>query len=156
MKHSLFLLVALLAFAGCQDKKAEPAPKPCPAVEENPFRFIIVDQAGSNQLSSADSLANHRLYYRENGVPNIIDLGFKSGSRGFYGISGALPLISVGGKPDFYFLERDSVTDTLTVRVFRAPPGEECYQLVYGAVTFNGVAAVYDTTASPPVFVLTE
>ena len=151
MKHPIVFLLILFAFTACEDDE----PAPC-TVEPEPFRFVIVDQSGNNQLSSNNTPVNTRIFYLENGANITLELFFEGSGGATYGVSPVLPLTSLGSAPDFYFLERGDALDTLSVRVSREPPGSNCGEYVYGAVTFNGVTVKYDTTANPPVYVLVE
>ena len=150
MKYSVVFLLALWTMAACEDEE----PEPC-TVEPEPFRFIIVDQTGANQLSDDLRPDNTRIFFLENGDDISLELYYEGSGEATYGVSPVLPLISVAG-PDFYLLERGSTLDTLSVRVTREPPGSNCGEYVYSTVTFNGVAAEYDTTTDPPVYVLVE
>ncbi|MGB3776934.1 MAG: hypothetical protein WA960_01140 [Tunicatimonas sp.] len=140
----------LFAFAACEDEE----PAPC-TIEPEPFRFVIVDALDSNQLSSDNTPANTRIFYLENGTNITLELFFEGSGEATYGVSPVLPLSSLGGRTDF-LLERGDTLDTLSVRVSREPPGSDCGEYVYGAVTFNGVTAALDDTVEPPVYVLVE
>ncbi len=116
---------------------------------------MIVDALDSNQLSSDNTPANTRIFYLENGTNITLELFFEGSGEATYGVSPVLPLSSLGGRTDF-LLERGDTLDTLSVRVSREPPGSDCGEYVYGAVTFNGVTAALDDTVEPPVYVLVE
>ena len=145
------LLTILFTFAACEEDESETC-----TVKPDPFRFVIVDQAGNNQLSSDSIPATTRIFFLENGANITLELFFEGSGASTYGVSPVLPLSSLGSTPTSYFLQRGEETDTLSVRVSREPPGSDCGEYVYGTVTFNGVPATVDTIAEVPVFVLVE
>ena len=151
MKHTLISLSILFVIAACGDDE----PEPC-TVESEPFRFVVVDPSGDNQLNSDNTLMNTRIFYLDGSSEISLELDLNDGSEGIYGVSPVLPLLSVNGTIDAYFLERGEAVDTLSVQVSQEPPGNDCGEYIYGLVTFNGATVAYDTTAEPPVYVLVE
>ncbi len=141
----------LLVFAGCSEEK-----EPECDVQPEPFRFKITDQSGSNRLTDANRPDNTRIYYIKYDTDATLELEFKGSGEETYGISPVLPYISVFEKVVTYYLERGNVIDTLSVSVSERKPGDQCAGYVYNSVSLNGVQAVYDDKAAPPVYVLKE
>ena len=94
-----------------------------------------------------------RLYYLdENDRP--INVDFRKEGAIF---SNQLPFLSIEGKNPFY-LEMDSMTDTLLVEVQRDKSVDDCTAYFYRYVGVNGKEANVDASATniPPVFVVTR
>ncbi len=151
MKYSIIILLILFAFSACKEDE----PEPCD-VQPEPFRFMIVDQSGDNQLSGEVRPDNTRIFYLERGGEVTLELDFEGIDENTYGVSLVLSLLSSGGGIETFFVERGNGIDTLLVRIPRQEPGNNCSEFVFNTVTFNGVPATVDTIAEVPVFVLVE
>lgn len=151
MKYLTIFLLPLLLTA------CEEGPEACEEIiVPEPFRFIIVDEVGTNQLVGAVQLSDTRIFYLEGGGKVILELDFEGNGENTYGVSPVLSLLSEGRVTDTYLVERGDNLDTLLVQITRQEPGNDCSEFVFNTVTFNGVPATVDTIAEVPVFVLLE
>ena len=153
MKYSIIFLFILFAFAACQEDEPEACEE---IVVPEPFRFTIVDETGTNQLSDDVRPDNTRIFYLERGGEVTLELNFEGNGEDTYGVSPVLSLLSEGGVVDMYLVGRGNAVDTLLVQIVRQDPGNNCSEFVFNTVTFNGVPATVDTIAEVPVFVLVE